>query len=84
MKTQRVADLITDILYSAGVRRIYAPALCRRAEAQLNVTQEGGPWKSGGLSLAEASKRATMERLKAVAKQQGRNVCARGCVGVQN
>jgi pyruvate dehydrogenase (quinone) len=23
MKTQRVADLITDILYSAGVRRIY-------------------------------------------------------------
>ena len=23
MKTQRVADLITDILYSVGVRRIY-------------------------------------------------------------
>ena len=23
MKTQRVADLITDILHSAGVRRIY-------------------------------------------------------------
>ena len=23
MKTQRVANLITDILYSAGVRRIY-------------------------------------------------------------
>ena len=48
MKTQRVADLITDILYSAGVGRIYAPALCRRAEAQLNVTQEGGPWKVAG------------------------------------
>ena len=25
-----------------------APAVCRRAEAQLNVTQEGGPWKVAG------------------------------------
>ena len=27
-----------------------APALCRRAEAQLNVTQEGGPWKAGAIA----------------------------------
>jgi hypothetical protein len=28
--------------------RSSAPALCRRAETQLNVTQEGGPWKVSG------------------------------------